>query len=116
MVKVTTARFRVGSWFGFQVGFGAAVAVLAGVQGVPEVGAGGREVLLDSVAGADDDHVFGRSAAVGCAAGFAFFGLLHAVTWQAGAVRCLVTGRPPGLLSARAGSVAVADASAGWIR
>jgi hypothetical protein len=56
-----SAHFRVGSWFGFQVGFG--VAVLVGVQGVPEAGSGGWEVLLDPVAGVDDDHVFGGPAA-----------------------------------------------------
>ena len=50
-----------GSWFGFQVGFGVAVAVFAGVQGVPEVGSGGREVVLDPVAGGHDDHVIGGS-------------------------------------------------------
>jgi hypothetical protein len=78
--RVTAARLRVGSWFGFQVGFGIAVTVVAGVQGVPEVGSGGWEVLLDPVAGADDDHVFGRSPAARRAAGFAFFGLLQALT------------------------------------
>lgn len=45
------------SWFGFQVGFGVAVAVLAGVQDVPEVGSGRREVLRNPVGGAHDDHV-----------------------------------------------------------
>src|SRR5271166_2335541 len=99
MVRVTAAHLRSGSWFGFQVGFGAAVAVVAGVQGVPEVGPGGREVLLDPVAGADDDHVFRGSPAPGSAAGVAVFGLFHAVTCHVllvvhgvGAVRCQVMG------------------------
>ena len=43
MVKVTAAHLRSGSWFGFQVGLG--VPVIARVQGIPEVGPGGREVL-----------------------------------------------------------------------
>jgi hypothetical protein len=29
MVKVMAAHFRVGSWFGFQVGLGVAMAVVA---------------------------------------------------------------------------------------
>src|SRR6266851_9548980 len=91
-----------GSWFGFQVGLGIAAAVVAGVQGVPEVGSGGREVVLDPVAGVDDDHVLGGPAAARRAARFAFFGWLHVVTcrvWPvrhgARAVRCLVTVRLP---------------------
>src|SRR5260370_921204 len=40
IVRVTTAHLRSGLWFGFQVGFGVAVTVVAGVQGVPEVGSG----------------------------------------------------------------------------
>src|SRR5580700_5749663 len=59
MVKVMAVTSGSGSWFGFQVGLGVAVAVLAGVQGVPQVGSGGREVVLDPVAGADDDYVVG---------------------------------------------------------
>jgi hypothetical protein len=38
------------SRFCFQVGFGVAVTVFAGVQGVPEVRTGGREVFLDPLA------------------------------------------------------------------
>jgi hypothetical protein len=80
MVKVTAAHLRSGSWFGFQVGLGAVVAVLAGVQGVPQAGPGGREVLLDPVAGVDDDHVLGAPAAARRAARFAFVRWLHVVT------------------------------------
>src|SRR6266478_504313 len=43
------------SWFGLQVGLGVAVAVLAGLQGIPEAGSGGRKVLLVPVAGGQDD-------------------------------------------------------------
>ena len=119
MVKAMAVTSGSGSWFGFQVGLGVAVAVLAGVQGVPEVGSGGREVLLDPVAGGDDDHVLGRPAAARRAAGVAVFGLLHAVTGWVGAV----PGHWPASRSAvgwRAGvgslAVAVAEASVAWIR
>src|SRR5579863_3930431 len=57
IVKVMAITSGSGSWFGFQVWLGVAVAVPSGVQGVLEIGSGGREVLLDPVAGADDDHV-----------------------------------------------------------
>ena len=92
-----------GLGFGFQVGLGVAVAVPAGVQGVPEVRPGGREVLLDPVAGGEDDHVLWGSPAAGRAAGVAVFGLLHAVTRGAclpvrevRADWCRVTVRPRG--------------------
>jgi hypothetical protein len=87
ILRVTTAHLRSGSWFGFQVGLEVAVAVLAGVRGVPQVGSGGREVLLDPVAGLDDDHVLGRPAAAGPTPGFALFGRLHVVTCRVRPVR-----------------------------
>jgi hypothetical protein len=78
MVRVTAAHLRSGSWFGFPVGFGVAVAVFAGVQGVPEVGSGGREVLLDPVAGTEDDRILGGPVRV---AGLGILRLLPAVVF-----------------------------------
>src|SRR5260370_5072931 len=79
MVKVMAITSGSGSWFGFQVrfGFGVAVAVLADVQGVPKIGSGGREVLLDPVAGADDDRVLRGPVGVARAG---VLGLLDALT------------------------------------
>jgi hypothetical protein len=74
ILRVTTVHLRSGLWFGFQVRLWVVVAVFGGVQGVREVGSGGREVLLDPVAGADDDHVLGGPAAAQRAARLAFFG------------------------------------------
>src|SRR6516164_210126 len=102
MVRAMAVTSGSGSWFGFQVGLGVAMAVLARVQGVPQGGPGGREVLLDPVAGADDDRVLGGSPAARRAARLTFFGWLHVLTcrvWPvrhgARSVRCLVTVRPP---------------------
>src|SRR5260370_10115827 len=80
MVRVMAVASGSGSRFGFQVGLGVAAAVFAGVQGVPEVGSGGREAVLDPVAGIDDDHVLGGPPAARRATRLAFFGWLHLVT------------------------------------
>lgn len=69
MVKVMALTSRSGSWFGFKVGPGIAVAVLAGVHGIAQVGPGGWALGLNSAlpvqvegrliipeAGADSEH------------------------------------------------------------
>jgi hypothetical protein len=76
--RVMMISSRSQSWFGFQVGLGVAAAVLADLEGIPEVCPGARGPVLDPVAGGDDDHVVGGPAA-GCAAGFAVLLLVHAV-------------------------------------
>jgi hypothetical protein len=76
VMAVTSGR---GSWFGFAVGFGVAIGVLAGLQGVPEVGPGGWVPVLDPGTGGDDDYVVRRPAAAEILARFAAFRLFGAV-------------------------------------
>jgi hypothetical protein len=56
IVKVMAVTSGSGSWFGFQVELEVAVAVFAGVQGVPQVGSDGRDAP-GRVASTDDDLV-----------------------------------------------------------
>jgi hypothetical protein len=79
ILRVMAVTFRSGLWFGLEVGFWVAIGVLAGPQGVPEVGPGGRVPLLKPGTGGDDDHVVRRPAAAEILAGFAAFPLFGAI-------------------------------------